>query len=107
MSKDNNSLESVETTAKFVPVSTLYDPLMDVEEVDQFGFVDLREAFLNGSVPGDIVADETKYNGIEDPDAVGSRADDQFAAIRSAQALTAAEAAAAAKAKAASSAGEE
>lgn len=101
------SSESVETTAKFVPVSTTYDPLMDVEEVDQFGFVDLREAFLNGSVPGDIVSDETKYNGIEDPDAVGSRADDQFAAIRNAQALTAAEAAAASKDKAASSAGEE
>lgn len=107
MSKENKPLESVETSAKFVPVSTIFDPLMDIEEVDQFGFVDLREAFLNGSVPGDIVADETKYNGIEDPDAVGSRADDQFAAIRNAQALTAAEAAAASRDKAASSAGEE
>ena len=101
------STESVETNAKFVPVSTLYDPLMDVEEVDQFGFVDLRQAFLTGSIPGDMAADESKYNGIEDPDAVGSRADDEFAAIRYAQAFTAAESAAASKDKAASSAGEE
>lgn len=92
---------------KFVPVECVFDPLLDECEVDQFGFVNLREAFLEGSIPGDLAVDETQYNGMDDPDAVGTRADDQFAAIRQAQALTAAEAAAAAKAKAASSAGEE
>lgn len=107
MSKVAVKSEGVETPLKFVPVSTYFDPQMDVEEVDQFGFVNLREAFLNGSVPGDIISDETRYNGMEDPDAVGDRSDDAFAAIRAAQALTAAQSAAKAEAAAASSAAAE
>ena len=94
---------NIEERPKFVPVDFKYDPLYDIEEVDQFGFVDLRQAFLEGELPGDIRSDDSAYNGIDDPDAVMPHADDHFSAIRNAQSVTSAESAAAAKAKAATS----
>lgn len=93
--------------AKFTPVVCEFLPGVDLEEVDQFGFIDLRDAFLNGNMPGDVSVDLEAYNGIDDPDSIMDRASDQFDAFRQAEYVKGAESAAAAKAKAATSGGSE
>lgn len=79
-----------------------FDPSKDIAPVDQVGFVDLRKAFLTASVPGDLIVDESKYNGVEEPASLVGRPSDVFDAIRKGQAVQ--KSAAAAEAAAASSA---
>ena len=97
------SMEGQETQ-KFVPVSCVFDPLYDLEEVDQFGFVDLRHALAEGVLPGDLQVDESQFNGIDDPESIIGVASDQFDAIRKGAYVKSAESAAKANAEAASSA---
>ena len=33
-----------------------FDPLRDISSVDQFGFLNLREAYLNNSIPGEVAS---------------------------------------------------
>lgn len=61
-----------------------YDPLADIAPVDQFGFVDLHEAFLNASIPGELNTEAENYNGVDDPDSLLGRPSDVFDAIRKA-----------------------
>lgn len=70
---------------KFVPVVCEYDPQVDIEEVDQFGFVDLRAAYETHTIPGDLTASEESFNGVEDPDSLLGRASDVFDSIRKGQ----------------------
>lgn len=93
--------------AKFTPVVCEFLPGVDLEEVDQFGFVDLREAFLHGNMPGDVSTDSEAYNGIDDPDSIMNRASDQFESIRQAEYIKGAESASLAEAKVATSGGSE
>lgn len=58
-----------------------FDPRSDVREVDQFGYVDINDAFRNGSVKGDLTIDEETYNDIDDPRNVGPKPRDSFEAI--------------------------
>lgn len=58
-----------------------FNPDVDVQEVDQFGFVDLNDAFLNGCVRGDLSVNEEDYNDIDDPRMVGAKPRDTFEAI--------------------------
>lgn len=48
---------------------TWFNPNKDIQEVDQFGFIDLPEAFANNSVPTSIGDEELIYNNMEDPSA--------------------------------------
>lgn len=58
-----------------------FDPKYDRSEVDQFGFLDLCDAYANGSVPGSVDFSSSEFNGMT-PDDVMSRPDDKFAALR-------------------------
>lgn len=58
-----------------------YDSSVDVREVDQFGFVDLRESFVNGSIPSDLSAQEGRFNNVDDPSMVRPRPADVFEGI--------------------------
>ena len=31
-----------------------FNPLADIQPVDQFGFVNLLDAYVNGTIPGDL-----------------------------------------------------
>ena len=82
-----------------------YDPAKDIAPVDQFGFVDLRSAFLNHTIPGDLSVNSEDYNGVDDPSSLMGKSSDVFDALRKASYVKSAEAsAAAAKAAEASSA---
>lgn len=85
-----------------------YDPKKDIAPVDQFGFIDLREAYVNHSIPGDLSVTVEDYNGVEDPSSLLGKSSDVFEAYRKAQYVKSAESsAAAAEAAAASSAATE
>lgn len=58
-----------------------YNPVMDLSSVSQTGFVDLKNAFANNSIPSQIVGAETDYNGIEDPASILGRPSDVFEAM--------------------------
>lgn len=73
--------------AKFVPVDAEYNPFADIEEVDQFGWLDLRQAFLTGTVEGSLAPEDASYNGIEDPSSLLGAPKDTFEAIRQATAV--------------------
>lgn len=58
-----------------------FNPDVDLQEVDQFGYVDLNDAFINGVVRGDLSVDEENFNDIEDPKSVGAKPRDALEAI--------------------------
>lgn len=55
-----------------------FDPIRDIAPVEQFGFIDLVAANRTSSVPGAIESEDSKFNGIEDPAAIGGRPRDIF-----------------------------
>lgn len=55
-----------------------FNELKDIQEVDQFGFVDLVEALTNGEVPTQIADQDINYNGIEDPSSILGKPQDIF-----------------------------
>lgn len=59
-----------------------FDPIHDLKPVDEFGWIDAAEAYVNKSVPSDMVTQESDYNGIEDPDSILGKPDDVFSALR-------------------------
>lgn len=60
----------------------MYDPKCDLHEVDQFGFLNLRDVYENGAVDGAMTFEAEKYNGVSDPSLLLSRPKDQFEALR-------------------------
>ena len=59
-----------------------YNPLTDISDVDQFGFIDLQECLANGEVPATIADSEDQYNGIDDPNEILGKPSDVFDAYR-------------------------
>ena len=93
---------------KFTPVVCTFDPNVDICEVDQFGFTNLRQAFLTGTIEGTSALDDESFNGVDDPSSLLPAAKDIFESYRQANALRSASIkAAAAEAAAASSAAAE
>lgn len=70
-----------------------YDKNLDIQEVDQFGYVNLREAYVTGIVPGTIEMDEQSFDVIDDLNALqGGKPRDVFDAITAGKAIVAANA---------------
>lgn len=59
-----------------------YNDIVDIKEVDQFGFIDLNECMTNGQVPSTVSDTETDYNGIDDPASILGKPHDVFEAYR-------------------------
>lgn len=59
-----------------------FDPLRDIRDVDQTGYVDLALAFAMNSIPANIEADVDSYNGIEDPASILGSPKDVFEAAQ-------------------------
>ena len=62
-----------------------YDPKVDLQDVDQFGFVNLNEAMEKGIIPAGNPDLEENYNGVLNPSTLMHRAQDIFEATRAAQ----------------------
>lgn len=59
-----------------------FDPVKDRHEVDQFGFINLREAYEHGTVNGAVSFDAEKFNGVSDASTLMNRPRDVFEAMR-------------------------
>lgn len=85
----------------------VYSPSVDLEPVDQFGFLDVRKAFVSGAVDGKLSIEETSFNGVDDPSTLLHRSKDIFESYRKADAVAGAlKKAAESKTSAATSPGE-
>ena len=58
-----------------------FDKIKDMQEVDQFGYVNLCESYANGAISGDLAVDTGKMNGIEHPESIIGKPSDEFDAI--------------------------
>lgn len=65
----------------------IFDPLKDINEVDQIGYVDLAEAYANHSVPSILSDDGEGYNNISDPAACMDMPQDVFDVLHQNQAV--------------------
>lgn len=65
--------------------SCLHNPERDMKAVEPFGFVDLKDSYINNCVPSQSPEAETDYNGIQDPSSILGRPSDVFDALRMAQ----------------------
>ena len=64
----------------FPPLTEI--PKGDIQLVEQFGYIDLREAYETGIVNGSLEGVEGSSNGIDSPEAIIGRVDDIFALER-------------------------
>ena len=58
-----------------------FDPVRDIAPVEQFGFIELKDALANSIVPSQMPDSETDYNGIDEPDKVLGKPRDIFEAM--------------------------
>lgn len=58
-----------------------FDPVRDIAPVDQFGFIDLKNALAESVVPSQMPESESDYNGIDEPDKVLGKPHDIFEAM--------------------------
>lgn len=67
--------------------SCKYDPVRDLKDVEPFGFVDLKNAFVERCVPSQVGESDADYNGIENPESILGKPSDVFEALDTAAAL--------------------
>ena len=71
--------------AKSIKNRFLYNPEVDLKDVEQFGFVSLNEVIETGIVPSSLPDSEPDFNGVLNPSMLMHRAQDVFEATRAAQ----------------------
>lgn len=59
----------------------VFNPVKDIQDVDQFGFVDLIQVVSNGVVPSALKIEDTAFNNIEDPASIIGKPRDTFEAL--------------------------
>ncbi len=64
-----------------------FDPVVDIAPVSQVGFIDIVRCISNGDVPAPSSDDDLPYNGVDNPQEVGSIVSDVFEAIRATKAM--------------------
>ena len=64
-----------------------FDPIRDLQPVDQFGFIDLKSALAESVVPSQMPDSDTDYNGIDEPEKVLGKPHDIFEAMDSQKAF--------------------
>ena len=64
-----------------------YDPERDIQAVDQTGYVDLKKANAESVVPAVEGLTEERFNGIDDPNSIGSRPSDVFEQMQANKAI--------------------
>lgn len=71
--------------SKFVDIAMLPRPEVDMQEVDQFGFVNLADAFDKGIIPSTAAVVDSDFNGVANPGTLISRSTDVFDGYRKAE----------------------
>ena len=66
---------------KVVPVKCFYNPSKDICSVVQGDIVDLRQAYLNGSIPDNVAIPDVEYDGNENPESIIGKPANAFEAI--------------------------
>lgn len=74
-----------EVRPRFVLRECEFNPEVDLQEVDQFGFIDLAEAYEKGIVPGAVDLTDDQFNGVQNPGTLISHAQDVFDGLRKAE----------------------
>ena len=64
-----------------------YNPERDIQEVVQFGFIDLKAANVSSSIPVLDGLDDEKFNGVSDPRSLGFMPKDVFEAMQANKAI--------------------
>lgn len=64
-----------------------YNPERDIQQVEQFGFVDLQKANVTSSIPVVDGLEEERFNGIEDPRSIAGRPSDIFEEMQANKAI--------------------
>lgn len=54
----------------------------DLKEVSQFGYLDLRVAYTQGTISGDLNGQDPHFNNIEDPSSILGKPKDVFDSYR-------------------------
>lgn len=58
-----------------------FNPVRDKKAVDGFGFVDLKSAFVNNTIPANVASADSDYNGITEPGSILGKPRDVFEAM--------------------------
>lgn len=66
---------------------TFYDPVRDLGEASQSGYVDLYQLLGNGVLPANLNVTAESFNDIEDPKSIYGKPSDQFEAMSMAKEL--------------------
>lgn len=66
---------------------TKYDPLKDVSQVENSGYVDLVKANQTSQIDVPLQLSEEHYNGIDDPKSIGTRPSDVFETMQANKAI--------------------
>lgn len=74
-----------ELNPRFPARSFGYNPEVDLQEVDQFGFVNLAECYEKGIIPGSLDFTDESFNGVQNPGTLISRSQDVFDGLRKAE----------------------
>lgn len=64
-----------------IVIDCKYNPARDLKPVDENGWLDLASAYVNKTVPSDLVSQETDYNDIDDPESIAGKPSDVFDAL--------------------------
>lgn len=59
----------------------LFNPIKDKTPVTGSGFIDLKSAMVNHTIPSNIAESDMQYNGIDDPTAILGKPRDVFEAM--------------------------
>lgn len=59
-----------------------FDPRVDLHQVDPSGEVNLRKAYANGAIEGNVAFEDGSFNGVQDPSVLLPRPKDQFERMR-------------------------
>lgn len=70
-----------------VQENLVYNPDSDIQDVEQFGFVDLKAANENSSIPVIDGLEDSKFNGVEDPRSLGFMPKDVFEQMQANKAI--------------------
>lgn len=58
-----------------------YNPSRDVESVSQQEVISIADAFVNGLIPDNVIAQETEFDGNENPESIIGRPANEFEAL--------------------------
>lgn len=70
-----------------IVVKCVFDTERDLKEVEPFGFIDLKNAFVERCVPSQVGESDSDYNGIDNPESILGKPSDVFDALRAADEL--------------------